>query len=70
MIKYKKIQFIYDCITIQKELLKNGYEVTLSDIDELYSIFSEETYCAGWYGLDNNSLKAFIEWFEENYASI
>lgn len=48
--EYKK-----DIEKIQEALIDKGYYATSEQCAELWELFSEEEYCAGWLVIDNYS---------------
>jgi len=48
-----------------KEALPALNFLTNYQIQELYGSFSEEQYCAGWLVLDENTIKEFEEYLNE-----
>ena len=45
---YRKPQFLDDCLRFQKLFKEKGINLTLLECENIYAIYSDEHYCAGW----------------------
>ena len=59
-------RFGNDVRTITDYINKEGmYPSTAKTVSDLYSMFSEECYSAGWMTPSENILKKFLEWLTD-----
>ena len=54
-IKKEKFRFLKDVQRIQLILIDKGFFSTLEECDELWRMYSEDHYCAGWVSMDGSS---------------
>jgi hypothetical protein len=47
-VKKQKLQFLEDIQKIQQALVDKGFFATYEECDELWRMYSEEHWCAGW----------------------
>ena len=57
MIRIKKEKLIYteDCKRIQNALMNKEIYATLEQCDELWRMYSEDNWCAGWVSMEGTS---------------
>lgn len=65
----RKIEFDYDYPEDMKlilDYLNNHGEILVGEltIESLYRDFSDEKYCAGWMGVNEQMLEEFEDWLE------
>ena len=66
--RFENVAFEYpeDMNVILKYLKSRGkIFVRYSTIEELYRVFSEDKYCAGWMTVDGDILEEFEAWLRE-----
>lgn len=65
--KYNNVEYYEDLKKIMIELSKYGYfKGSIRTLNNLWRIFSEECYCAGFLIPDNESVSEFANWLD-NY---
>lgn len=65
--KYKNFEYDEDLKKIFDELCHYGYyRGSIETLEQLWRIFSEECYCAGFLIPDGDSIREFADWLD-NY---
>lgn len=65
-IDYSEYTYPEDVKKIMDYLEKHGeIHVSVDTIVNLYYTFSDDEYCAGWIGVDEDTLRHFAEWLDE-----
>lgn len=65
--KFKNVEYYEYLKEIMRELEHYGYfKGSIETLDQLWRIFSEECYCAGFLIPDGDSIREFADWLD-NY---
>ena len=64
--KYDNVESLLDLENIMIELSKYGYfKGSIKTLEQLWRIFSEECYCAGFLIPDDDSIREFADWLDD-----